>query len=328
MPTNLPPEALEAERRYRSAGTGPERIEALEEYLALIPKHKGTDKLRADLRKRLSKLKSTPKGTKGAARHRSPFAIRKEGAGQAVLIGWTNVGKSSLVTALTNASPEVSSSPFTTWTPTPGMMNAGGLQVQLIDTPPLTTDYVDPEMYNLIRGADLLLLVLDLHADAFRQLEDVIRILQDNRIVPLRLKDEYSGDRRATFTPVLVLINKNDDETTDEDVEIFRELLEGDWPVLPVSAQTGRYLDTLRQSVLQRLELIRVYSKSPGAEPDLSTPFALKKGSTVENFAAAVHRDFYENLKSARVWGHGVFDGQLVQRDHVLHDGDVVELRI
>jgi small GTP-binding protein len=328
MPTNLPAEALEAERRFRSATSGPERIEALEEYISLIPKHKGTDKLRADLRKQLSKLKSTPKGKKGAARHRSPFAIRKEGAGQVVLVGWTNVGKSSLVTALTNASPEVSSTPFTTWTPTPGMMNAGGVQIQLIDTPPLTTEYVEPEMYNLIRGADLLLLVLDLHADAFRQLEDVIRILQDNRIVPQHLKDEYSGERRATFTPVLLLINKNDDEATDEDVEIFLELLEGDWPVLPVSAQTGRNLDALRQLVLQRLELIRVYAKSPGADADLNTPFALKEGSAVEDFAVAVHRDFFENLKAARVWGHGVHDGQLVQRDHVLHDGDVVELRI
>jgi ribosome-interacting GTPase 1 len=128
--------------------------------------------------------------------------------------------------------------------------------------------------------------------------------------------------------PVLVLINKNDDESSDEDVEIFRELLEGDWPVLPVSAQTGRNLDTLRKLVRQRLGLIRVYSKSPGAEPDLSAPFALKKGSTVADFAAGVHRDFYEKLKSARVWGHGVYDGQLVQRDHMLHDGDVVELRI
>ena len=117
MPTNLPPEALEAERRYRAARSHQEKLASLEEYISLIPKHKGTDKLRADLRKRLSKLKSSSKGRKGATRV-SPFHIRKEGAGQVAVVGATNVGKSSLVAALTNATPEVSPSPFSTWRPT------------------------------------------------------------------------------------------------------------------------------------------------------------------------------------------------------------------
>jgi ribosome-interacting GTPase 1 len=126
-----------------------------------------------------------------------------------------------------------------------------------------------------------------------------------------------------------VLANKNDDENSDENVEIFRALLEDDWPLLPVSATTGRNLERLRRVVFERLEIIRVYSKAPGREPDLSAPFILKQGSTVEEFAGKVHQDFFHKLKSARVWGSAaVYDGQMVRRDHVLHDGDVVELRI
>ena len=329
MPTNLPPEALEAEREYRAAQTVAEKISSLEEYLALIPKHKGTDKLRADLRKRLSKLKvSSSHIRKGVSRQVSAFHIRKEGAGQLVVIGPTNVGKSALVDMLTNATPEVSASHFTTWRPTPGMMPIENIQVQLIDTPPLNRDYMDPELPSLIRRADLILLMVDLQVDAVQQLEDTIDLLQEHRIIPLHLKERYAWQRRLTFIPVLVLVNKNDDENTDEDYEIFCELLEGDWPLLPVSATTGRNLERLKQVVFELLGIIRVYSKAPGKEPDLTAPFALKKGSTVADLAEGVHRDFFEKLKTARVWGSGVFDGQMVQRDHVLHDGDVVELRI
>ncbi len=329
MPTNLPPEALEAEREYRAAQTIAEKIASLEEYLALIPKHKGTDKLRADLRKRLSKLKvSSSHIRKGVSRRVSAFHIRKEGAGQLVVIGPTNVGKSALVNMLTNATPEVSASPFTTWKPTPGMMPIENIQVQLIDTPPLNRDYMNSELLSLIRRADLMLLMVDLQVDAVQQLEDTIDLLQEHRIIPLHLKERYAGQRRLTFIPVLVLVNKNDDENTDEDYEIFCELLEGDWPLLPVSATTGRNLKRLKQVVFELLGIIRVYSKAPGKEPDLTAPFALKKGSTVADLAEGVHRDFFEKLKTARVWGSGVFDGQKVQRDHILHDGDVVELRI
>jgi hypothetical protein len=97
--------------------------------------------------------------------------------------------------------------------------------------------------------------------------------------------------------------------------------------LLPVSAETGRNLDWLRRAVFDRLEIIRVYSKPPGEEPDLSAPFVMEKGGTVEDFATKVHQDFLQTLKSARIWGEGVYDGQMVGRDHVLHDGDVVELR-
>jgi ribosome-interacting GTPase 1 len=158
MPTNLPPEYFEVEKRYRAASSPEEKAACLEEMLGTIPKHKGTDKLRADLRRKLSKLKDAARTRKGTSRQVSAFHIDKEGAGQAVVIGPANVGKSALVAALTNATPEVADYPFTTWTPTPGMMPVEDIQVQLIDTPPLNSEFVDPELINLIRRADLILL--------------------------------------------------------------------------------------------------------------------------------------------------------------------------
>jgi len=328
MPTNLPPEALEAEQRYRAAKSVADKIARLEEFISTIPKHKGTDKLRADLRRRLSKLKSSPQSRKGVSKRDSPFQIDKEGAGQAVVIGPPNVGKSALVVALTNATPQVADYPFTTWTPTPGMMPVENVQIQLIDTPPLNRDFVEPELMDLIRRSDLVLLVVDLQADPFQQLEDSLALLEEQRIVPYCKKDRYPKGQRLTFVPLLVLANKCDDEEACEDFEIFRQLLEDDWPLLHVSATTGRNLEDFKWAVFERLEIMRIYAKPPGAEPDLSAPFVLPKGSTVEEFARKVHQDFFENLKAARVWGSATYDGQMVQRDHILHDGDVVELRI
>ena len=328
MPLNLPPEALKAEQRYRAAKSVADKISCLEEFISTIPKHKGTDKLRADLRKRLSKLKDAAQSRKKVGRQDSAFHIDKEGAGQVAIVGPTNVGKSALVATLTNATPEVADAPFTTWQPTPGMMPMENIQVQLVDTPPLNRDYIEPELVDLIRRSDLILLVVDLQADPIHQLEDTIALLQEHRIVPRHLQDRYIEQRRLTFVPLLVLVNKNDDQDFDEDFEIFCELLEDDWPLLPVSVTTGRNLERLKLVVFERLEIIRVYSKPPGEEPDLSAPFVLRKGSTVEEFAGKVHKDFLEKLQSARVWGKDVYDGQMVGRDHVLHDGDVVELRI
>jgi ribosome-interacting GTPase 1 len=328
MPANLPPDYFDAEKRYRAAKTAKEKITRLEEMLTIMPKHKGTDKLRADLRRRISRLKDASQSKKGAAKRDSAFHFDKEGAAQVVVVGPTNVGKSTLVAALTNATPEIAPYPNTSWRPTPGMMPVGNIPIQLIDTPPLDREYIEPELIDLIRRADLVLLVVDLQTDPMSQLQNTISLLDDYRIVPRRLKDQIEQQQGLTFLLFQVLANKNDDATTDEDVDIFSQLLEDDWPVLAVSAVTGRNLEELKRTVVRRLELIRVYSKAPGKEPDYSAPFVMKKGSTVADFAGMVHQDFAKRLKTARLWGKSVFDGQLVQREHPLEDGDVVEMRI
>lgn len=328
MPTNLPPESQAAEKRYREAKTLPERIATLEEFIATIPKHKGTDHLRADLRRRLSRLKEEAQSGKRGAKRDTSYYFPREGAGQVVVIGPTNSGKSALVAALTNATPEVSEAPFTTWDPLPGMMPFENIQIQLIDTPPLNRDFVEPEMLNLLRRADLVLLVIDLQADPLDQLEEALALLEEHRIVPRHRQERYRGEQHPSFVPLVVLVNKHDDEHTDEDFQILLELLPEDCPLLPVSTLSGRNLDYLKRVVFERLEIVRVYAKPPGRDPDYTAPYVLKRGATVEDLAGRVHRDFLENLKSARVWGSGIYDGQAVGRDHVLHDGDVVELRI
>lgn len=328
MPTNLPADYFEIEERYRAADTIEEKIARLEDLISVVPKHKGTDRLRGDLRRRLSELREASRRPKGPSRYESPYHIERQGAGQVAMVGPANVGKSALLAALTNATPEVAEYPFTTSIPTPGMMSVDDVKIQLIDTPPLNREYVQPELMNLIRGADLVLLVVDLQAYPIQQLEDAIAILDEHRVVPRRLRDGYDGQRPAVFIPLLVVVNKADDEASEGDFEVLRELLGDEWPLLSVSARTERHLDRLEEAVFERLGIIRVYSKPPRGEADLSAPFVLKEGSTVEEFAGEVHRDFLEKLKSARVWGSGVYDGQMVGRGHVLDDGDVVELRV
>jgi len=328
MPTNLPPEYFEVDRRYRAAESPAERIACLEELISTVPKHKGTDKLRADLRRKLSRLREESKAASAISRHESAFRIERAGAGQVAVVGPPNTGKSALVAALTNADPEVSPSPFSTWTPTPGMMPFGDVQIQLIDTPPLHSDFVQPELMDLIRRSDLLLLVLDLQADPIRQLEDAMALLTEHRIFPLWLQNDDPGAGRAMFKPLLVIANKADDEDSDELTELFGQLIGNQWPLCAVSASTGRNLEHLKAQVFASLGVIRVYSKPPGREPDLTAPFVLKRGSTVEELAGRIHQDFRHNLVAARVWGSSDFDGQMVSRAYVLQDGDVVELRI
>jgi hypothetical protein len=216
------------------------------------------------------------------------------------------------------------------------MMLVDNVQVQLIDTPPLSSDYVEAELLSLIRRSDLILLVVDVQTQPIQQLEESITILEEHRIIPLHRKDNYPEDPRFTFKPLLVLANKCDDQEAEELFEIFSMLLDEKWPIpadgagtlLPVSATTGHNLEQLKQAVFDGLAIMRVYAKPPGKDPDFSRPYVLSRGATVEEFARKIHKDFYDNLKSARVWGSATFDGQAVSRDHILSDGDVVELRI
>lgn len=325
MPTNLPPEYFKAEERFKEATDPLEKVARLEELISTIPKHKGTDHLRADLRRKLSKLKASAQTRKKGGRGDPAWLIEKEGAGMVVAVGGANTGKSALVRALTNAEPEVSPAAHTTWQPTPGMMIVKKVQIQLIDTPSLDRDYLEPALLDLIRRADLVLVVVDLTTDPNQQLRDTLELLRSNRIEPMLEADERP---RTSIAPILVVANKCDDDEAEENLEIFRRLMEGDWQVLALSAENRRGLDELGELIFDRLKIMRVYSRAPGREPDFNAPFVMRAGSTVEQFARELHHDFFDKLKSARVWGEGVFDGQLVARDHVLHDGDVIELRI
>jgi uncharacterized protein len=332
MPTNVTPQYRRLEEAYRRASDPDEQLRLLQEMMAEIPKHKGTEHVRADLKRKMAELRARAGTKKGpASRQASAFHIDREGAGQIALTGMPNVGKSALVAALTRAEPEVSPAPFTTWEPLPGMMPIDNVQVQLVDTPPLNEEFMKPELFQLLRTADILALVLDVQAFPLEEYETALRLLEEHRIVPAVHQERYRAvhpdERGVAFLPTIVLANKVDDAEADADFEVLAELLETDLPLLPISATTGRQVDRFKALVFDMLGIVRIYAKPPGKEPDLSEPFVMFRGGTVETFAGQVHRDLLQTLKSARVWGTGVYDGQTVARDHVLHDGDIVELR-
>jgi len=328
MPANLPPNYFEAEKRYREAKTPEEKIEHLEEMLTIMPKHKGTDKLRADLRRKISKFKSQSQQKKGASRRDTAYTIEKEGASQIAIIGPPNTGKSSLVSSLTNATPEVADFPHTTWKPTPGMVDFENIQFQLIDTPPITKEYVDPWMGNLMQRADVIAIILDLQSYPLKQYEDALSILETFRIYPD--EDRIPKDLKKTpyIKKLLMVLNKMDDSSDEEVFELFLELCETRLPSIGTSAKSKRNLTGLVLKFYQLADIIRIYTKVPGKKPDRNAPFVLQRGSTLAELTAKVHKDFTTNFKFARIWGSKAYDGQMIQRDYILEGEDVVELHM
>jgi len=314
MPANLTPEYFEAERKYRLAKTIPEKIRTLEKMLSVMPKHKGTDKLRAELRRRIAKLGQASE-KKSATQRASLFTIDKEGAAQVAVIGLTNAGKSQLVASITNASPAVAQYPFTTRTATPGMMEFENIQIQLIDTPPLASQPFEPWLPHMLRRADVLLIIVELNSTPLDQMEAITTYLEN-------MKVEIEGKK------ILIVGNKLDLENASKNYIVLRNKYEEQWPVIAISAKEGTGLEELKLKLYQVLDIIRVYTKAPGKKPDLTDPIILSSGSTLEDAATSVHKDFAANLKYARIWGSGKHDGTMAKRDHTLQDGDVIELHL
>jgi len=313
MPANLPPQYFEAEKNYRAAKNPMEKIAALEEMLAIMPKHKGTDHLRAELRSRIAKL--TQLAAKKSGAQRASMVIEKEGAAQVVVIGLPNAGKSQLVSSITNASPAVAEYPFTTQSATPGMMQFENIQIQLIDTPPFTEQSIEWWLPHIIRRADAILIVVDLTDAPIPQMEAIIEQLGNRKI--------EIGQNKA-----LIIGNKLDLQNAAENYTALKNRYEGQFPVIAISAKEGIGLEELKHEIYRLLDIIRVYTKAPGKKPDFTEPIVLDRGSTLEDAAAAVHKDFRAKLKYARIWGSGKHDGVMAKRDHILQDGDVIELHL
>lgn len=324
MPANLTPAYLEAERHFKAATTTEEKLSALEEMLATIPRHKGTEKMQAELKRRLSKLR-TEQARKPVSRVDIIHRVEKEGAGQVAVAGPPNSGKSMLVRQLTRATPEVADYPFTTRVPLPGMMRFEDVQIQLVDLPPVHPDFPESWLYQIIRNADAAVLVVDLgDPDLIEDLETTLAQLA-NAKVQLRL-GEPPGTPGWLAKRTLLIANKLDAGGAGESLEILRELYGAHFEILPVSAATGRGLDEMRQRVFRLLNVVRVYTKAPGRKLELTAPYILERGSRLVDLAVHVHHDFLSQLKYARVWGHGKFEGQMVNRDYVMQDEDIVEL--
>lgn len=329
MPANLSPEYLAAEKRLRSARTDEERLACLEEMLSTIPKHKGTEKMQADIKRRISKLREREEQQRGkrTGRRHSLRALLREGAGAVALVGPPNVGKSSLVCALTDARPEVAVYPFTTLEPQPAVMQFEKARIELVDLPPVCPEHTESWVYDLIKSCDACMVVVDLaDADPLEQLQTTRALLERNRILLLPPGQPRTSDGRTVYLPALIVCNKIDRDGAADALELFEELRNPDLPSLAVSAEGRQQLEQLAHRTFALLDLIRVYSKAPGKPADMENPYLLHRGATLYDVAVAVHRELAEQLRFGRIWGANVHDGQVVGRDHVVSDGDVVEI--
>ena len=329
MPANLTAQYKDAEERYRQAVGHEEKLEALREMLALLPKHKGTEKLQADLRKRLSKLEDESAHVAKSGHHGPDVGhVKREGAGQWVLLGPPNAGKSSLLKALTHAHPEIAEYPFTTRLPQPGMMPFEDVQVQLVDTPAVAAGHTESWLPNLARNADGLVLVIDPTADDVEEAwRALLELLDRARVWPKGRAPPQDASPLLLAKPVFLVLNKRDADADGTFAELALETTGRDLPAFRVSAERGEGLEALRPLLFKELHRVRVHTKEPGHKADLGRPFVLPEGATVGDLATLVHQDLAARLKFARIWGsHARFDGQQVDRHHPLADGDVVEL--
>ncbi len=323
MPANLTPQYHEAEKEYRQAKTYSEKVEALKKMLAVMPKHKGTEKLQADLKTKISKLSKISQRKPAKKETDTLSHIDKEGAGQVILIGKPNVGKSQIISSLTNANSPITEYPFATRKPIVGMIQFEDIKIQLIDTPSITKTFTERFLFPLIREADLVLLIVDLsQEDVLEQVEEITEVLKAESI---SLKNEASEE--LLFKKCMLIGNKNDFPEAPARLSVLKELYANNFPhILNISALKENWAN-LKQEIFDILEVIRVYTKHPGKPFEKGEPFIMKKGANVQEVAIAVHKDF-ENLKFARLWDGGNYSGQRVERSYTLKDKDILELHI
>jgi len=330
MPANLTPQYLKAEQVFREARTSEEKIAALEEMLRVIPKHKGTDHLQGDLKRRLSRLREdAQKESRSRKKSFDPYRVERQGAGQVVVLGGPNAGKSSLVSRLTKAQTQVTPYPFATTIPIPGMLSFEDVPIQLVDLPPVATGEIPGGLVNLVRTSDGALLLADLgEPEILDQLELILGSLEQGRARLIDRDHPPEPEQLVRDVPCLLLANKIDLPGAPDVLPLVEELLEGRLKPIPISVERGDGMEEVPGKVFRMLDLVRIFSKLPGKPPDRNAPTALRRGVTVVEFARAIHRDFPDHLREARVWGSAKFDGQAVPREYVLQDMDVVELHV
>ena len=346
MPANLTADYRKAEEAFRQARDPKDRLDCLKEMLRTIPKHKGTDHLQADIKSRIKDLTGDLAGPgKGAKRAGPIHSIRAEGAAQIAMIGPPNAGKSSLHARLTGSKTDIGPYPLTTRQPIPGMLPFEDTHIQLIDLPPVSADFMESWIVNAVQPADGALLVVDLSdPECVDQIPSIFQRLTEKKIFlkeqwpgfpPIgRLKPDHPNvvppdDEFDPFhleLPTLLTANKSDLDSGPDEVKILEELLDLRFPAVACSAITGQGCDEIGALLFKGLQIVRVYTKTPGKPFKREKPFTVRAGQTILDVAQLVHKDFAQGLRYARVWGGDVFDGQQVGPEHVVADGDIVEL--
>ncbi len=304
MPANLPPYFFELQTRLKEATDNKEKISILEEMLAVCPKHKGSEKVQKELKTKIAKLKKQkPKKIKSEVF----YAVPKKGAGEAVIVGPANAGKSSLLNALTNAQEKIADYPFTTQIPKPAMMPYENILIQLVDTPPLTKD--SPGwLKSLIFESDLLLAVFDLSSPEIqKEIKNLKELLET-----WRFKNKK----------IIFVGNKIDLPESQKNLEKIKKFSE----ILPVSAKTGFGLENLKRQIFEDLEIVRVYSKKIGQEIDFEVPFVVKQGTKLINLMGKINKDFVYSFKYARLLRKDSRQVKIVGKDYILQDEDIIEI--
>lgn len=331
MPANLPPQYYELEREFNKETDLHEKLRMAQELLTIMPKHKGTDKLQAEMKAKISKLKKQidDSGKKHGSRHADPHShIDKEGAGQIILIGPPNSGKSSLLESLTNAKPLVADYPFTTREPLAGMMFFETVHLQLIDTPAISDDQTPPYLPNLIRQADLVVLVCDIATPNFENcIDGVKQILREKNIILTPQLPPQADDPHIVHKKTIIAANKYLEDESGLALNEIREK-HADFIIAPISILDDESLKNFKAEIFKALNIIRVYTKRVGHDPELVNPIILPIGGTVEEAAISLHKDFAYKLQFAKVWGKGKFEGQRVKNNFILSDGDIIEFHI
>ncbi|MCA9036032.1 MAG: 50S ribosome-binding GTPase [Planctomycetaceae bacterium] len=331
MPANLTPQYQKAEREFRRAQTPADQIDCLQRMLQLIPKHKGTERLQASLKTRLKEANQQLSAAINT-RSTSQFRLPRQGAGRIVIVGPPNSGKSQLLRSMTRATPEVSPWPFTTREPSPGMLSCFGIQVQLVDTPPVCPGQLAPWLLNLVRTADGVLLLLDgSNDDAPEQTLAVVSEFEQRK-TRLSTVSGFDEDSFAVLQiPAAVVMTRCDAPDATLRREIFSETADRNLPVLEFEANRPETLPPLTHTIFGLLDIIRVYTRRPGDAPDLADPVTIPIGGTVEDLALHLHEELFRRVTSARIRrraddGSISSESLVVGRQHKLCDGDIVEL--
>ncbi len=298
MPINAHPDYLAAEKEYLAAQTLEQKIEKLKKMISLSPSHKGAKNLRAQLTTRLKKLTKQQEKQSKAGKP-SKTGIKKADM-QAVIIGFSNTGKSTLLKALTNAEPEIASYSFTTKEPVLGTLKHNGVNIQLIEIPAFKSEFYDR---GLVNTADTILLLIN-------NLEQIEKIRKD--------LDKSKGKHLIVYS-----LSKKDDGR-----KISETLKSKKYDFVVVDLDTGKNLDMLKDKIFESFDKIRVFTKEPRKEPDKNRPLVLDTESTVEEAAEKILHGFSKKVGEAFVTGpSSKFPNQKVGLKHVLKDLDVLELR-
>ena len=331
MPANLPPQYYELDREFKKESDPREKLRMAKELLAMMPKHKGTDKLQAEMKAKISTLNKDIQGggkKHGARRVDDHTHIEKEGAAQIILIGAPNSGKSSIVDTLTHAKPLIGDYPYTTREPLAGMTLFETVQYELIDTPPISEEYFESYLPNLVRQADLVCIVADICVPGFGEgLKMVFNRLEEKRIILTAEIPEEVEDQRFAYKKTFIAAHKCLDEGAEKGIEEIKNLYP-DFKVVPTSILDDDSMKKYMAAIFELLGIIRIYTKRVGHDPDFADPIILPIDGTVEDAARTLHKDFARDLQFAKLWGDGKFEGQRVKNSFVLSDKDIIEFHI